>query len=236
MPDTQVERISQLDIGDGKRYEFAGANSGIVFDTLADAQAAIQAGTVKAGDVFYVKYVSSGGTEVDAAGVGYDNTESELTADNVQDAVDEVVEELGNTDISDIGDGSLSGAISTLNSKLPSVITSYDVENITFSQAYAPLYQHLLNKVDNLGNARIEVYTSNSHLAQSIKYTSYTSGVFIFSLVQVNENNSSFINYIIKIGSATSMFINVTIKENATTITDMSSKIWNNKHTIKLII
>lgn len=58
--DTQVVRVSQLDIGDGNLYEFAGANSGIVFDTIADAQAAIQAGTIKDGDVFYIK--NDGGT------------------------------------------------------------------------------------------------------------------------------------------------------------------------------
>lgn len=92
--DTQVERISQLDIGDGKLYEFAGANNGVVFDTIEDAQAAIQAGTVQNGDVFYIKQVSSDPLDIHAATVEYDNSNSGLESDNVQDAIDELNSDL----------------------------------------------------------------------------------------------------------------------------------------------
>jgi hypothetical protein len=134
MPNT-VKRVSGLQITDDRgqvveEVEFAGANSGVVFNTIAEAQAAIQSGDVKDGDVFYIKNDGTSGypvfigtsaqiTTADNAGnipagmliyctddsvnditalqVGYDNTDSGLEADNIQDAVDEL-----NSDLSQV--------------------------------------------------------------------------------------------------------------------------------------
>lgn len=50
-----------------------------------------------------------------ASQMRYDNTESGIPSTSVQGAIDELKIEIGDTDISTIGDGTLSGAISELN-------------------------------------------------------------------------------------------------------------------------
>lgn len=151
MPDTQVERISQLDIGDGKLYEFAGANNGMVFNDVTEALAAIQAGTVADGDVFYIKNDGTSGYPVfigtSAQIAAADNTGKLLpgmliycTDDGVNDItalqvsygnttvkakLDDIIDNLGNTDISDIGDGTVTGGISQLNSDLDDRLKVY---------------------------------------------------------------------------------------------------------------
>lgn len=56
-----------------------------------------------------------------ASQMRYDNTESGIPSTSVQGAIDELKIEIGDTDISSIGDGTLSGAVSELNNGLTSV-------------------------------------------------------------------------------------------------------------------
>lgn len=57
--------------------------------------------------------------EVDvASNIFYDNSTSGISATNVKDAIDETNSKLGNTDISHIADGTLTGAVSAVNENL----------------------------------------------------------------------------------------------------------------------
>lgn len=53
-----------------------------------------------------------------ASQMRYDNTESQIPSTTVQGAIDELKIEIGDTDISSIGDGTLSGAVSELKNGL----------------------------------------------------------------------------------------------------------------------
>ena len=68
------------------------------------------------------KRVEYGGSSNSAENIKYDD------AKNVKEAINEVNNKLGNTDISAIGDGTATGAISTLNSNLSQAlyIVSFD--------------------------------------------------------------------------------------------------------------
>ena len=68
------------------------------------------------------KRIEYGGSSNSAENIKYDDTK------NVKEAINEVDNLLGNTDISAIGDGTATGAISTLNSNLSQAlyIVSFD--------------------------------------------------------------------------------------------------------------
>ena len=68
------------------------------------------------------KRVEYGGSSNSAENIKYDDTK------NVKEAINEVGNLLGNTDISAIGDGTVTGAISSLNSNLSQAlyIVSFD--------------------------------------------------------------------------------------------------------------
>ena len=68
------------------------------------------------------KRIEYGGSSDSAENIKYDDTK------NVKEAINEVGNKLGNTDISAIGDGTATGAISTLNSNLSQAlyIVSFD--------------------------------------------------------------------------------------------------------------
>ena len=79
-----------------------------------------------------------------AAGTSYDNTTSGATSSNVQGALDEAFSDigdidtaLGSTDISAIGDGSVTGAISSINTNL-TVLNDRIPSNITTRIANLP--------------------------------------------------------------------------------------------------
>ena len=55
--------------------------------TTAEVQAAMQSGAITEG---MVVYITDDGSNESAENIGYDNTESQLEADNVQDAIDEI--------------------------------------------------------------------------------------------------------------------------------------------------
>ena len=77
----------------GTEYRIRDAlGGGMTFDTLAEANAADQAGLIPEGMNVYI--LNDAGDNIDAGTVGYDNTESGLEAENVQDAVDEVVDDV----------------------------------------------------------------------------------------------------------------------------------------------
>ncbi len=86
-----------------------------------------------------VRYITDADTVGDASAIDYDNTTSGLSATDVQDAIDEVDgnvdsidSALGNTSISSIGDGTVTGAISTLNSR-----TTLESVTLTGSQYWS---------------------------------------------------------------------------------------------------
>ncbi len=81
--------------------------------------------------LIYKNGVAYGGSTNNASLINYNNTDSGLSSTNLQDAVDEINEKIGSSDISGIGNGTISDAINKLNSNVPEVIDTYENIRIT---------------------------------------------------------------------------------------------------------
>lgn len=99
------------------------------------------------------------GTEA-ASQVHYDSTESGISSTSVQGAIDELKAEIGDTDISGVGDGTLSGAVSELNQAIDSANSAIATETANRTNEDAAIN----TRIDNIiaagssteGNAELQ--------------------------------------------------------------------------------
>lgn len=89
MPNTNENIIEKVNIS-GTEYLIRDKLGGGFTGTTAEVVAAIQAGTITEGMTVYITDDAGTPSEHDAEHTAYDNTESGLVAENVQDAVDEI--------------------------------------------------------------------------------------------------------------------------------------------------
>ena len=129
--------------GNGIKNTFTG--------TTAEVNAAMQAGLIAEGTVVYI--TDDNGVGESAEDVSYDNTESELTATNVQDAIDEV-----NTSLTE-----LQGELLWTNQNPTSSFASQTILDSSISD-YDYLDVSFLGNANGVGTAQIthwQIYISD---------------------------------------------------------------------------
>ena len=131
--------------GNGIKNTFTG--------TTAEVEAAMQAGLIPDGTVIYI--TDDNGVGESAEDVAYDNTTSGLSADNVQDAVDEVVSE--KQDKTD-------NTLTTTNKTIPGAINEI---NTALSQFGFTDVNKVMFRTDN-NVFRLNYYVSGGYYTMSI--------------------------------------------------------------------
>lgn len=110
-----------------------------------------------------------------ASQMRYDNTESGIPSTSVQGAIDELKIEIGDTDISSIGDGTLSGAVSELNNGLMWKALASGVASSVRTSLSSVDYRELM-LVARIANAAYSVTALKTEIDAG--ETLWSSGVF----------------------------------------------------------
>lgn len=113
-----------------------------------------------------------------ASQMRYDNTESQIPSTTVQGAIDELKIEIGNTNISSIGDGTVTGAVNALNNGLMWKQLASGVSSSVGTSLSSVDYRELL-LVARLSNAAYSVIALKAEIDAG--ETLWSSGVFFRS-------------------------------------------------------
>lgn len=112
-----------------------------------------------------------------ASQMRYDNTESGIPSNSVQGAIDELKIEIGDTDISSVGDGTLSGAVSELNAGLNTLV-------LLGSSGQNP-NSEIVNLSDSIQNYKYLVFLVSNNASSNVLGTS----IIPLSLVGLGNGN-----------------------------------------------
>lgn len=102
------------------------------------------------------KRIEYGGSSNSAENIKYDDTK------NVKEAINEVDNLLGNTDISAIGDGTVTGGLNALNSNLKSMKTMGETELSCFEYFINNIYPNIAVDTTNIASG---VFVNNQYVA-----------------------------------------------------------------------
>ena len=117
-----------------------------------------------------------------ASQMRYDNTESGIPSTSVQGAIDELKIEIGDTDISSIGDGTLSGAVSELNNGLTDIFPNngtYETigsANSTFTVERTGLYLVYATSASSSNIMQLALYDNTAIRNVAVLFASNGAG------------------------------------------------------------
>lgn len=145
-----------------------------------------------------------------ASQVKYDGTTSGLSATNVQGAIDEVVSdagavetrvgnletEMGSSDISAIGDGTVTGGISQLNSDLSNNVKNIKSADITVSYVGRNIAQMLSSLTSQLDYSKITPYSYAKMGSNILRPITITSTLLQLSFEVVTGSNTTILTYV----------------------------------------